>query len=331
LEKNSLKHIGSLVNDGFEIDNVLAKLSSKLFDIDKESRTILGVIAREGLITEYQITKQGFKLYHEITREKVRRRLLVTELTEGYVIQRRGKRHRNIRKRKVITKPYALTLKGLIASLAITSFDDNYMVKKYFDFFKGWINKFNISELAIQVIKYNLALFMIKNVVEGSNFTTLKNIEPQIFTLNEGDPLLDPTFPQAPIHDKKYEEWMKKIRYRFHVVQQLFIKARRQVTKSPFKRAKILDDDFHLLKFKNKEAYFGSNILPTYVTEWYGNIDRVQFENLDEFNPNIIPELENQEGTEISIVSVNTRAKQILKKLKIKEKLYYHDLPTIFY
>jgi len=331
LENNSLKHIGFLVNDGFEIDNVLAKLSRQLFDIDKESRTILGVIAREGLITEYQITKQGFKLYHEITREKVRRRLLVTDLKDGYIIQKRGKRHRNIRKRKVITKPYALTLKGLIASLAITSFDDNYMVKKYFDLFKSWINKFNISELAIQVIKYNLALFMIKNVVEGSNFTTLKNIEPQIFTLNEGDPLLDPTFPHAPIYDKKLEEWMKKIRYRFHVIQQLFIQARKQVTKSPFRPAKILDDDVKILKYKNKEAYYGSSILPYYVTQWYDIIDRVQFENPDEFNPNIIPELENQEGTEIDIGSINARAKQILKKLKIKEKFYDYDVPTIFY
>jgi len=329
LEKNGLKHIGFLLNDGFEIDYVLAKLSRQLFDIDKESRTILGLIAREGLLTEYQIKEQGFKLYHEITREKVRRRILVTDLSDGFLIKRKGKRHRNIR--KVITKPYALTLKGLLASLAITSFDDNYMVKKYYDFFKSWINKFNISEIAIHVIKYNLALFMIKSVVEGSKFTTLKNIEPQIFTLNVGDPLLDPTFPHAPIYDKKLEDWMKKIRYRFHVVQQLFIKSLVQVTKSPYKTAKILDNDVKLLKYKNREAYFGCNILPTYVTEWYANIDKVQFENLDEFNPDFIPESENQEGTEISIGSVNARTKQILKKLKIKEKVYDYEAPTIFF
>ena len=174
--------IGFMIDNGFRSNSEISKMVDELFVLDEESSIILGVIAENGPLTAYQIEKKGYDKSHEITRDKVRHRLSRT--LEDFLMEVKGSAHRNTGK---IKKFYHLTFKGFIASLSKTSFEENYIVKKYLEFLTQWANKYHIPEITIQLIKYNLVLYLIKNVIDGLELTDLNNIEAKIFKLNSHD------------------------------------------------------------------------------------------------------------------------------------------------
>jgi len=309
----------------YDIDETLAKLSELLFEFDKESRIILGIIAKHGPLNEKKIVELAFKKSHKVSRDVVRYRLsnVMNELNFlniGIVTKKEGKKIGNIKTKT--ESLYHLTIKGLIASLAKTNFEGNYMVFRLKELFSHWVKSYNIPEFAIQLIKYNLALFMIKNVIEGSKLTGLNKIQANIYSMNFGDPLLSFDFPQQ-VDDKKLNEMLIEIRIWFHIYSQVLNKAISEVTKDGLIPAtdKDKDSDVSLLVWKEPEMAYASNVLPDFIRNWYDQIERIQFEEIEKFNPHITPEEwepENQQGEDIDLVACNVIAKRILKRNMIK-------------
>lgn len=317
----------------FDIDDIIVEFSESLFDIDKESKIILGVLAKNGSLNEDQITDLGFKRSHIITRDIVRYRISNEKsaksiLKKGFIIQKDGDKIGNIKNK--VEKIYHLTFKGLIASLAEIAFEENYLVRKYKELISSWVKSNNIPEFAIKLIKYNLALFMIKNVIEGSKLTDLNNIEANLYSFNDGDLLASPIYPVQV--SKKYEEMLLDIRVWFYICDKVFHAASVKLARD---RPLVNDDenaDVSMLYYPDKESAMNSQILVNYIKNWHDHIERVQFEDLEKFNPYYMPEEWEQErqGDEVDISAANIIAKRILKEHKIHPNFSLTDITCIF-
>jgi len=317
----------------FDIDNEISNLSEILFDIDKESKIILGVIAKNGPITEKKISELSFRRSHNIIRDNVRYRLNSKKnksnlINEGFVTVKIGKKIGNIKSRS--EKFYHLTFKGFLASLAKTRFDENYLIKLCSELIEYWIKKYNISENAVLWIKYNLGLFLAISQIEAINLTKLDHIQTKFYELNEGGHFIDPTYRQQ-VKDKRTNKLLLEIRIWFHVYSQVLNKIMKQITgKKPLVISQRIDKDLAFLEPRTSEVLFNMRFLPSFIRFWYMNLDRLQFENLKEFNPNIIPEElepQNMKGIDIDIFTVNVLAKKILKKHRIPTNFSVTDAP----
>ncbi len=148
------------------LDKSLKQLSDYVFDIDDESKIILGLIAKNGLSTETKITSLGKNRIH-LTRDKIRRRLLVTDLSNGFVSSKKGKKINLINKRKKI---FSLTFKGILASLSETHLSDNYWIKNYISNIEQITNK-TIAELFLQNMYHCIILHFLLNVNTKGSLT----------------------------------------------------------------------------------------------------------------------------------------------------------------
>lgn len=110
------------------LDTRLKELSSFVFDIDKESRVVLGIIAKHGPASETKITRLG-KRRTILSREIIRRRILTTDLSNDFLSVKKGKNIGNLKGKR--EKIYSLTFKGFLASLHETPIQENFWIKNY--------------------------------------------------------------------------------------------------------------------------------------------------------------------------------------------------------
>ena len=110
------------------LDRSLRNLSNFAFDIDKESKAILGIIASHGPITETKIASLG-KRRTILSRDIIRRRLLVSDLSSDFLSIKKGKKIGNLKGKR--EKFYSLTFKGFLASLYETPIQENFWIKNY--------------------------------------------------------------------------------------------------------------------------------------------------------------------------------------------------------
>ena len=138
------------------MDSELQKLSKFIFDLDDESRTILGIIAKNGGSTEYKITNLGRRRI-KLSRDKIRRRLLTTELADGFVTTRKGKKIGNIGKQERV---FSLSLKGILGSLFETKLSENFWIRNYISNIEKMTNNV-VSQLLLENIYYCITCYMI--------------------------------------------------------------------------------------------------------------------------------------------------------------------------
>ena len=294
---------------------------------------ILGLIAKEGGLVENQIINR----LAGGTRRKVNWAIQTFLIPNGFLFEKTPKKsRRNIKNafgkgKEVKPKEYYLTFKGLLASLAVTKFEENYLVKKHKQLISRWIDKYNIPEFAINVIKYNLALFVLKNVIEGSNLIGVNNIEVQIASMNDGI-FLDHNFPQ--IEDKKFYEKSIKIHTTFRVHSQMFNQTLRKVLDEEFRKRKILEEKGIVQHPKADDLpHFIRHWYDNFIRYWYSSIERNQFQDESKFNPFLIgEELKSQQITPLNIDNsiVNKTAKQILEKNGIQTDFDISQEPKFF-
>ncbi len=141
------------------LDASLKKLSKFTFDIDDESRIILGLVAKNGASTETRITKLGYRRII-LSRDIIRRRLLVTDLSSGFFTVKKGKKIGNLKGKQ--EKFYSLTFKGILASLYETKLSDNYWIKNYISNIEKITNK-TIAELFLKHIYHSMIIYLILN------------------------------------------------------------------------------------------------------------------------------------------------------------------------
>jgi hypothetical protein len=305
----------------FDIDKILTEFSESLFELDKLEAKILGIIAEHGALNENILSSKMFKINADYTRDKIRYKLnhpknSKTLLRLGFITQESGNKIGNIKNK--YEKIYRLTFKGLMASLSTKKFENNYLVKNFKSFITKWADQYNVPEFSIIFMKYHLALFMLKNILDGSILTGLKNIESNFFTMNEGAPLLGSSFPQK-ITDKELNEKTTDIRVGFHLYSQVLRFSISEIVRQGQKKARHHGHkDFSIIEFPS-EVNYAMNILPNFIKNWYDSIERLQYENIEKFNPYTLPydqenEMYDETGLIIDSFSVNILAKRILKK-----------------
>ncbi len=158
------------------LDDSLKKLSKFAFDIDKESRVILGLIAKNGASTETRITSLG-KRRIILSRDIIRRRLLVTDLSSGFVSVKKGKQIRNLEGKH--EQFYSLTFKGILASLYETKLSDNYWIKNYISNIEKITNK-AIADLFLKNIYHCIILHLILNSQTKGSLTHYKTSQSDV-------------------------------------------------------------------------------------------------------------------------------------------------------
>lgn len=161
------------------LDNSLKKLSFFAFGIDKESRIILGIIAKNGSSTETRITKLGNR-HLILTRDIIRRRLLITDLSSDFLSTKKGKKIGNLKGKR--EKFFSLTFKGILASLYKTKLSENYLIKNYISNIEKITNK-TIADLFLQHIYHCIIIHLILNSKENGFLTNYKASQSDITNL----------------------------------------------------------------------------------------------------------------------------------------------------
>ncbi|PIN84341.1 MAG: hypothetical protein COV65_01245 [Nitrosopumilales archaeon CG11_big_fil_rev_8_21_14_0_20_33_24] len=151
-------------------------MSNNAFDIDSESKIILGIIAKYGPINETQITKFGRRRI-SLSREIIRRRILVKDLTDGYLSMDKGKKIGNLKKTE---KVYSLTFKGLLASLSQTSLRENFWIKNYVRFIEEITDK-RTAESFLKHMYYHVISFLILHSKKSGMLTKYQNPETDFY------------------------------------------------------------------------------------------------------------------------------------------------------
>jgi len=304
--------------------------------------SILGVVAKYDGLVENQILNH----LTDGTRRKVNWTIQSFLIPNGFVFAQTPKKTwRNIKNafrdekkgkkgKKVKPKKYYLTFKGLLASLAVTKFEENYLVRAHKQLISRWLNKYNIPELAMQVIKNNLGLFLLKNVIEGSNLTWINNIEIQISSMNEWI-FLDRYFPQ--VKNKKFYEMSKDVHAEFRISSQILNEALRKLLSELIETRKsskgmLIHGGGYLPPVDRLPHYIGKRY-DRFIRYWYSTIARNQFQDESKFNPFLIgEELKRQKTIPLNIDNskVNESARLTLEKHGIQTDFDISQEPKFF-
>lgn len=159
------------------MDNHLKKMSGFAFGIDNESKTILGIIARHGPVTETKITSLG-KRRTILSREIIRRRLLVTDLSSDFLSIKKGRKIRNLKSKR--EKLYSLTFKGFLASVVETPIQKNFWIKSYIEMVKKITDEVTVN-LVLNHIYYSVVIFLVLHSNKKGILTTFKDPEEEFY------------------------------------------------------------------------------------------------------------------------------------------------------
>jgi len=300
----------SIIDEGFYPGKYLADFAKKLFDLDDEALIIFGLIAEHGPINEFKIKKMRIKKDDKVTREMVASRL------------KNGVDKKFLKTKKVFVKPngkkqiplYHLTLKGLIASLWFTPFEENYLVK---DFKKHLEKKFDvcdIPEIAIHAIRYNLGSFMVNNVIVRTKLTDINNLDAYIYRLNNS-----PAVREIPLQDntaegKKILKIQEEMIVRSYTVQktlnQAFEEAHFRLGRKKLSEKAFPGESYGVIISKLDEVRDD-------IKHWSMLIEDPQILNFNKFTAS---ELSERDGR-MDMVSINHKANYILNELGIKSKI----------
>lgn len=208
----------------FNLDHALKKLSSGVFSLDNQYRTILVTLTKEPS-TEYQIGKLGAK--YGLDRDSVRRRLLGTSSLPSLEDMKFLENKMDLFRTGKKTKQYSLTLKGICASLTHTKFEEVFNIRVLKDAIYGLTNnQFNICELITLYTKYHTALILSWYMMNNFDITKTHSIEKH-FTKNfTRRVLFDPVHYTDEIQE--YNHMYKEIGKRFlvleHVIEEIISK-----------------------------------------------------------------------------------------------------------
>jgi hypothetical protein len=172
-------HVEAFVNDKINVNKALKHASHSLFtfdndvDEDKKYRQIISIIAREGPCTEHVLGKIGknrFGLNRFTVRRRIRKKGNLLNLEKEQFVAVTSSKDLPGNKKRIT---YGLTIKGLMASLYYIKFEDNYLVKDFYNYiFVLTGNKYHIADLAMIYIKYHTALLLMWYKMMGLDLTS---------------------------------------------------------------------------------------------------------------------------------------------------------------
>lgn len=88
---------------------------------------------------------------------------------------------------------YGLTVKGLLAVLYQTRFEDIYLIKRFSEFLKKWTTDSKWIDYTLNYIKYEISYFLFYNHVQGIGWTKFRFLQDYLWKtrLKGGYPVLD--------------------------------------------------------------------------------------------------------------------------------------------
>jgi len=302
LVKSYISHISKLVDLDFRANNFMKMFCRKLFDMPKDQRIILSLIAKNGISTEYELGEHGF--YRGLNRHSVHRKLVGRESTgnslveNNYVVLAKASKFKNTGK---IKKQFGLTLKGLLASLGEINFEDTYLAKNYFDYLqKDYKNK-KLSSLSIQLIKYNILLMVAWHNSRGLSLSNLHDTKRYIldWILTNRLMNIDVSFSSLTTTDKI----VIKIRERFFAVLSIVSALIKNLEGDYIA-------DFSEVDFEDKNAI--NKRLWRYIQHWPFLLESIQTKDIRTYSS-------PSKQIEVLVNSTNLakQQKSILSELKI--------------
>jgi len=159
------------------LDKSLANISRSAFEIDNESKAILGIIASHGPVSETKIANLG-KRRIILSRDIIRRRLLVTDLSSDFLSVKKGKKIGNLKGKR--EKFYSLTFKGVLASIVETPIQENFWIKHYLEMVKKITGELTANEF-LNHIYYSIGAFLILHSIKRGMLTTFKDPEEEFY------------------------------------------------------------------------------------------------------------------------------------------------------
>jgi len=176
LAKSEKPYISNPEDLTSKTDTLIRNFSKNLFDLKTNQHTILSLIAKHGPLTEYKLAK--LRSNHVLNRDLARRIIRGRETSDNslvennYLIQTSSEKFKSTGK---IKKTFGLSLKGFLASLAHTNFSEIYLIKHYQEYLQKDFRDKNLALVSIELIKYNVLMFLAWHNSKGLSLSKLKN------------------------------------------------------------------------------------------------------------------------------------------------------------
>lgn len=156
------------------LDDELNELAKICFDIDRESRAILGILAKYGPLSQTRITSLG-KRRTILSRDIIRYRISKTDLSgkDDFLTVKKGKKIGNLKK---VEKLYSLTFKGILASLSEVILSENFWIKNYVNILTEISDDITAKEF-FHHIYHHIILFLIFHSKQEGMLTKYNNPE----------------------------------------------------------------------------------------------------------------------------------------------------------
>lgn len=239
------------------LDSELKSLSKHCFKINRESRIVLGIIAKNGPVSEYKIYRLGKrKRIKHFKRDVIRYRLLKSDLSQknDFLTMKKGKKIGNINK---VEKLYSLTFKGFLASLPECSIKDNFWIKNYMNMISKLTNE-TISKEFLKHIYYHVILFLILHSQKSGMLTNYEHPETDSS---------DEYYMEGPIGILFAQDIIKSIPLEFqeifvNSIFQFFVSS--EIVGNHVKSSKFIDSNLN----KIKQAKKFENFLNCFFRNW---------------------------------------------------------------
>jgi|APSaa5957512535_1039671.scaffolds.fasta_scaffold11590_9 hypothetical protein len=303
----NLEHISNYLDSELDLKKIFKLYSNSLFELTKDQKIVLSLIAKHGPSTEYQLGKLGFN--RGLNRDSVVRILRGREssknslIENNYVVLTNTKQFRNTGK---IRRVYGLSLKGMLSVLGHVNFEDFYLVKNYFNYLYNGYNDQTLSLLSILLVKYNLLLILSWHYSKGIELSKLHNTKNYFLDWILSNELMKIDSTYSSIIDSK--DNLLSYRDSFFAILSVISKLIKELGKN-------FEADWSELDVTDKNSI--PNHLWKNIQQWPFLLEHLQLKDMKSFTKS-----SKQMHYSINQQNLSNKQKQILSQFKLSPKLF---------
>jgi len=311
-KKSKKLHIVSdILEEDFHFDEILTTASEAIFNFDNSSRIILAIIGEHGTLNEYQVSKKSQVPITSVRRKLIGRESIAKTLKELQCVdQTRGRR--TIQEKR--ENNYSLTLKGMLVSLSLSHrfpFEKNYLVKIFKNIvYKKLHDQYGISELILQLIKYNITLFMLWHKINGLDLTKHQNLSNYFLEWNASNSNLNINHPGLFTRNFELLYQFSEARTRFFVLESIVSMFLRKLG------ANKIEFIWNESGTSESDYTYNSTSFYNVIKFWPYYIENLQWDDFEPYVPRNI-ESDNLE-VELNLEDVNELRDKVIARMKIK-------------
>jgi len=276
----------------------------------------LGIIAKNGLSTETRIASLG-KRRTILSRDIIRRRLLVTDLSSDFLSVKIGDKIGNLPEKR--EKIYSLTFKGFLASLAETSIQENFWVKNYVKTIKKKSDT-TVAEIFLNHIHYMVGTFLVLHSRRRGLLTQDNDMEEDFF---------DYYFVGSTLHNLIRMRIIKKTytkhkEFFIHCVIQFFVSC--DVLGTLIMNASDKDGIINMYNKINSYNRSLEDIITDWMWSMFTSSNKISKFNLEKQNGYEPITFIKILGGQDTMAQIRSFARDELRRIKPKRKFHEHSL-----